>query len=53
MKKRIGDEMEPTDALGLIFDECFCICILVWTVLRCAASKQRLEKFIRYRRRQL
>lgn len=53
MKKRIGDEMEPTDALGLSIDEYYCILILVWTVLRCAASKQRLEKFIRYRRRQM
>lgn len=25
MTKRIGDEMEPTDALGMSFDEWFCI----------------------------
>jgi hypothetical protein len=53
MKKRIGDEKGPTDALRLSFDEYFCIWYSCMDGVRRAASKQRLEKFIRYRRRQL
>lgn len=51
--KCIGDEVEPTDALGCSFGKLFCILNSCMDSVRCTASKQGLEKFIRYRRRQM